>query len=254
VLHADAAGRRVSARKPADFIRYRLPSFQRKLAAAENLIRDCLEVSRPYVAFSGGKDSLAALAITAMVSKERPIAIWGDDELELPEQIPYVPSTCRALGVDLTIVLSIATHAEWFTAWAHPPHWREPLPGAIPLDARIKPWTMSRGYTGAILGLRKDERAKRRIYLNAKGSLYQNKAGQWQCNPLANWTVDEVWALIAGWRLPYNPAYDRLAEIGVEREAQRVGPLPLAVGWHLRAGWPEMWRRLNERYGNRWPG
>ncbi len=58
--------------------------------------------------------------------------------------------------------------------------------------------------------------------------------------------------MIAGMGLPYNPVYDRLAEIGIERERQRVGPLPLTPGWILERGWPEMYRDLVARYGPRW--
>lgn len=57
------------------------------------------------------------------------------------------------------------------------------------------------------------------------------------------------------WRdLPYSPVYDRLTAIGVPRDRQRVGVLALTPGWMLRAGWPQLWRDLCERYGHdRWP-
>ena len=65
-------------------------------------------------------------------------------------------------------------------------------------------------------------------------------------------TTDDVWDYIHSRGLDYCRAYDRLAEIGVGRHHQRVGPLPLSQGEHLWLGWPEMYVQLIRRYGLRW--
>lgn len=77
-------------------------------------------------------------------------------------------------------------------------------------------------------------------------------SGQWHCQPIARWLVDEVWAVIAGMGLPYNPAYDEMAAVGIRRDEQRIGALPLAPGWVLERVWPGMYRDLVGRYGPRW--
>ena len=110
---------------------------------------------------------------------------------------------------------------------------------------------MSHGYDLSFLGLRAQEALYRRFNA-ARGRLYQVQSFQWHCQPIVGWTADDVWAAIAGLGLPYNPVYDRLADAGVERKQQRVGPLPLSPGWILQRTWPEMYRRLVERYGRRW--
>lgn len=69
---------------------------------------------------------------------------------------------------------------------------------------------------------------------------------------IATWSVGEVWAVIAGMGLPYNPAYNDLSAAGIEREQQRIGALPLSPGWILWQTWPELYRRLVGRYGERW--
>lgn len=89
------------------------------------------------------------------------------------------------------------------------------------------------------------ERADQRAVLR---KLY----AQWHCQPIARWLVDEVWAVIAGMGLPYNPAYDEMAAVGVRRDEQRIGALPLAPGWVLERVWPGMYRDLVGRYGPRW--
>ena len=236
----------------ADALRFRLPSFQRKLERARALIADALRHSEhPYVAFSGGKDSLLVLALAAA---ERPgiVAVWSDDELEYADQPTYIPNVCEQLGATLLVTLGYTTHGGWFTPWSDRPYWREPHPDALHIGQRVETWMARQGYDCAFVGLRKSESTSRTAYLSAKGRLYRQRNGMWQCNPLAGWSTDEVWAAIAGLGLPYNPVYDRLAAIGVERELQRVGPLPLAPGWILQRGWPEMYRDLVARYGQRW--
>lgn len=238
----------MSAVLPEDSLRFRL--MQRRIERAQRTIADGIG-SRPYVAFSGGKDSLVALAIAASVRPGIEV-VWSDDELEHACQPDYIRSTCDALGVRLRIVAGYARHADWFTPWRSEPYWREPLPEMEHINALTEVWAAAEGYTDAILGLRRDESMKRRIALGRRGKVYLPKDGVTRINPLSGWSTADVWALIAGWGLPVNPAYDRMTEVGVPREKQRVGPLPLSPGWILSLGWPEMYRQLTARYGNRW--
>jgi 3'-phosphoadenosine 5'-phosphosulfate sulfotransferase (PAPS reductase)/FAD synthetase len=241
----------MKATTEADRLRWRLPSFQRKVERARGLIAQALgQCQRPYVAFSGGKDSLVVLRLVAEQCRGV-VAIWSDDELEYEEQPGYITGAASALGASLLVTLGWAEHAGWFRPWRSEPYWRRPLAEAVRIDGLVEDWARDVGYDGTFVGLREDESTARRVYLGSRGWLYRSRRGV-QCNPLGGWTVDEVWAAIAGMGLPYNPVYDRLAEVGVPREMQRVGPLPLAPQWVLQRGWPEMLRRLEERYGHRW--
>jgi 3'-phosphoadenosine 5'-phosphosulfate sulfotransferase (PAPS reductase)/FAD synthetase len=235
-------------------MRYRQPFFQRKLGRAREAVAAGLAAMRkPYVAFSGGKDSLVCLAL---VLEQAPTVTvnWSDDELEHAETVAYNTSLASQMGFQFLVTAGYATHAGWFRPWYDRPYWRDPLPGTVEVGDRIETWMPKQGYDGTFLGLRKAENARRRQYLGAMGRLHSCVDGTWRCNPLAGWTVDDVWALIAGWKLSYNPVYDRLAAIGVPRKLQRVGPLPLSPAWHLKLGWPEVYRRLVDRYGPRWDG
>jgi len=82
--------------------------FARRVAEAQEIIRRSLE-SNPYVAFSGGKDSLVALALAARL---RPgiTALWYDDELEYQENETYIPVACRALNATLIVQIGGANH------------------------------------------------------------------------------------------------------------------------------------------------
>lgn len=206
---------------------------------------------KPYVAFSGGKDSLVVLALALNVHSNI-LAMWCDDELEYPEQDTYIPDVCHALGAELVIMQGGSIHADWFRPWLTHPYWKQPSPDMV-WDARHPSWwALEHGFESTILGLRRDESVKRRLYLSRAHELYQVKSGMTMCHPLAGWTTNDIWAAIMSWGLPYNPVYDRLAGIGVPLSKQRVGPLPLSNGGHLREGWPEMYAKLTERYGKHW--
>jgi 3'-phosphoadenosine 5'-phosphosulfate sulfotransferase (PAPS reductase)/FAD synthetase len=240
------------ALQDGDLLRWRLSSTQRKLARSRAVIREFVgQVGRPYVAWSGGKDSLVCLAL---VADECPgvDAIWSDDELEMPGVPEYVPAAAGALGARLMVTGGWAMHAGWFRPWTDRPFWRP----ADHIDAwpgmRIEEWTPQQGWDGAIVGLRADESRERSLHLARRGEIYRASTGQLICNPLARWTLDDVWAVIAGMGLPYAPVYDRLAVAGVPRSRARVGPLPLSPGWFLARAWPGLLERLKARYGDRW--
>lgn len=242
----------MSAVSHTDHLRYRLRATQRRVDRARAEIAEALHViPHPYLAFSGGKDSLVTLALVREQRPHIPV-IWSDDELEYPEQPAYVAGLAALWGLNLTVTLGHARHGGWFDPWQQEPYWREPLPGALRVNENLETWAPRQGYGGTILGLRRQESAKRRTYMRARGTLHDTVATGWRCNPIADWSVDDVWALIAGWDLPYNPVYDRLAAAGVPRPQQRVGPLPLTPGWILQAAYPQLLHDLVARYGPHW--
>lgn len=213
---------------------------------------------RPYIAFSGGKDSLAVMAL---VERIRPgtTLLWSDDELEYPETVAYLRLMQRLAGGQLVIARGWAEHAGWFRPWRSRPFWREPLPGTLIADMEADDFMAHRGHDLTLLGTRAHESRKRRTWLlsvraqQGEPGVYPVAGGTGtRCCPIWDWSADEVFALIAGWRLPYNSAYDRLAAIGISRERQRIGPLPLTPRPILAEGWPDLLVRLEARYGDRW--
>ena len=107
------------------------------------------------------------------------------------------------------------------------------------------------GYDAAFLGLRRAESLRRAGILAASHGL-DRLNGVWYCNPLIDWTDDDVWGYIRSEGLDYCPVYDRLFDIGVSVHHARLGPLPLSPGDHLWKGWPWMYPALVRKYGQRW--
>lgn len=234
-------------------VHFQSGDFGNRLASALDVIGRALKAARkPYVAFSGGKDSVALLGLVEWLEPNVPV-VWSDDELEFPELVEYMIDAQRVAGSQFTVTEGYALHAGWFWPWRDRPYWREPLPGTLRIEMPVDDWMNGAGYDLVFTGLRMEENRRRRDWLAQAGPLYRVNSGVGRrCCPLWDWSADDVWALIAGWRLPYCEAYDVYEQIGVPRKLQRVGPLPLSRRAHLADGWPATLERLEARYGRRW--
>ncbi len=231
--------------------------FQQRLAMGLARVSQALQgARRPYIAFSSGKDSVVVAALVHAIAPNVEL-YWSDDELEYPETVEYMTSLKEIAGPQLTITLGYALHARWFWPWRDKPFYREPLLGSLSIECAVDDWLGEQGYDLTFLGTRASESKRRKAWLTYAhvefGSSYPVKAGTGRrCCPIWDWTEDDVWALIAGWKLAYNPVYDVLAGMGTPRERQRVGPLPLTSRSILEEGWPDILGRLEIRYGAKW--
>lgn len=225
------------------------------IASGLALVTQALDKGRnPYIAFSGGKDSLAVMGLVLTVRPDVRL-VWSDDELEYPETVEYMTTVQRLAGDQLTITLGHVQHAGWFSPWADAPYWREPLPGSVRIEEPIEGWMVSGGYELAFTGLRRNENKHRRAWLATAGPLYRahTDAGMtWRSCPIHDWTEDDVWAYIVGRGLPYNRAYDVMEAARIPRRRQRVGPMCLTPRTIMEQCWPDELTRLEARYRRRW--
>lgn len=220
------AGRRLAALAHAMTRR-----FERKAESARAVVREAMSKGPAYVALSGGKDSTAVLALVREANPDVP-AVWADDVFFLPETAEYMA------GVPgLRRIQTNARHCDWFTTLGE---W-----DGIPDYARSQDWYVT------FLGLRMGENARRRQHLRHRGPLFFCQEDDfWHANPIWDWSALDVWAFIHTWGVEYNRAYDRLEQIGVPLERQRIGPYACerALGQGqlaiLRRGWPDEFRRF----------
>jgi len=78
-----------------------------QVSILESDIKRLLESRKPFILFSGGKDSLATLAYLKDVAKRVNIdltALYVDTTVGLPENMEYVKKVCEYLGVNLKVV------------------------------------------------------------------------------------------------------------------------------------------------------
>lgn len=216
---------------------YKTNAFQKKIQTAKKVIRrafDSLPSEKWYVAFSGGKDSTVVFDLVRSEYKDIQ-GIWNDDEFYLPETIEYIERMKKA-GANIAHISIQVQHTEWFTA-------NEGNPATADIYDK---------YSGVFWGLRAQENSKRKKFLKACGVLHYSQAqgksktaGKWTCSPIAWWSTEDVWAYIFGRVLDYNKAYDRLSEMGLPIDKQRIGPYATenALGYGmlvtLKKGWPE---------------
>lgn len=249
----DAGGEKAAG--ATAFIHFESKAFTDKLLRSMSIVEQALTKRLlPYIAFSSGKDSLV---VTHLVHSYDPSInlLWSDDELELPETVAYMETLKSLAGDQLTITLGYAKHAGWFLPWRDNPPFRLPLAGSVHIGMQSDSWQARRGFGMVFTGLRSNENRKRRDWLLQHRPLYQVGNGRWRrwrCCPLEDWTEDDIWAAIAGWGLAYNPAYDVMSRMNIQRTMQRVGPLPLAPRYQLDLCWPDLLKRLEARYGARW--
>lgn len=207
---------------------------------------------RPYVAVSSGKDSAA---VASLVLSVRPDATlhWTDDELEYPETVAMMGQMQSEFRTQFIVSLGRSTQADWFTPWTDAPYWRDPLPGSYRKALSADDWMAARGHDVTFLGTRAEESRVRAQWLDANGPLYRVKGGTGlRCCPIWDWPTDYVYQYLEQVGIPLNPVYAHLAEIGVELDRRRIGPLPLVPRDFLVRGWPDLLDRLEARYGPRW--
>lgn len=210
--------------------------FSFKVERARQIIERALSrMGSPYVALSGGKDSTVVYSLVREFLPTIP-AIWSDDEWFLPETLEYIQRLQQS-GSDVRQIRTNTTHTEWFQIKGD---WDS-----------IQDYARQHNFDGVFLGLRQEESAARRVHLRSLGSLFfAKKDGFWHCNPIHDWTWQDVWAYILLKGIDYNKAYDKLEEMGIDPQHQRIGPFAVerVLGYGqmviLKRGWPDLYNRF----------
>ncbi|MGQ9582758.1 MAG: phosphoadenosine phosphosulfate reductase domain-containing protein [Thermoplasmatota archaeon] len=241
-------------------------------------VREILSVAgeRPglpmAVSFSGGKDSLAALALAMRASRAsrggrgpggpgpeagavglgsggEPLVLFSNTGIEFPETVDYVRRLSRDLG--LTLLEESAGGAFWqnlprFGPPAKDFRWCCKVCKLAPMTALV-----SREFPGGVLTVEgrrwRESFARQRIRLVEESPFVP---GQVNVEPIRGWTALEVWLYILWRGLPYNPLYDEdLERVGcwlcpstLESELEVVG----RIHPELSALWR---RKLVEEWG-----
>jgi len=157
--------------------------YRGKIKWSLNYIQHALkECRKPYISFSGGKDSIVMTHLIYRIDPE--ILLYHHHQGEyMPEEIwQEIYSIIKRLAKNIEI-----------------------RPFEENLWDDIIPDFLRRGFDGSFIGLRKEESVSRRERIKANRSLTELRE-YW---PIQNWTWIDVWAYIIEHNLPYPSTYNK---------------------------------------------
>lgn len=213
--------------------RSQLGSFRRRVSAAEECLRGFLVLCEaPYAGFSGGKDSAAILSLLAGIGRtDVPIFTQADD-LDWPEKRTFCDDFVRRLNFsDYSYCESEVSARERFAAIDFAGNFA--IRGTF--SHVVKRYVSTRGRVGAILGLRAQESAPRRIVRATKGLTYSVKSTRdgatMRCIPIADWSGEDVMALLLSRGVPLFHVYEYEDDLP---------PHERRMSWPVNPEFPEM--------------
>ena len=226
--------------------------FRRHVQFALDEVAKALAIGKTLVSTSWGKDSVALCDITLRVNQSVPLV-----HLQSPYELPggeHVVEHFRERGAPI-VTLQTRKSLDDYVAWLQQyglGYERESRAkvGRARKAGELSEWASTSGHIVQILGMRADESAVRRRVFRSKGTTYQRADGGFISNPLAWWTVRDIWAYLVSRDLPWHRLYDCETH-GMTRDRLRnCGWLTVAgdvtdwrIPW-LRANFPEQYAEL----------
>lgn len=231
-----------------------LPMFRKKLERSKALVRRALsEHKAPYIAISGGKDSIAMLGIVSDVAREMRcdnLLAWAHlSDASYPGTAETIREACRMSGIELVEDWSPVSA---FDVVGQGSKVRFGKRGYF-FDA-IKRFVEEYARDLAFIGVRAAESHRRRRAVRIHGDLFETHVPcrEMVCYPLAHFSVHEVAAAITYYGLPFHPIYSKmpLTGMGAETECIRLGYVTsldnLSHGGltFLKVNYPDMYGKL----------
>lgn len=194
-----------------DYIHAISYQFKKKAEQAESFVSDWLDrCDNPYIAFSGGKDSVATLGIVQSVASKIGFTVpvmWHNSGVEWPGVKIMVDSLMKTGLIrefhEVTTpddVIELKRMQEMGEISAS-------KKDKIALFDPVEDFVKEHGFTGAAVGLRKEESKARLLDGIVHGEVFEKKSGFVRCLPINNFTWRDVFSYIAINNLPLHPIY-----------------------------------------------
>lgn len=181
--------------------------YEERMESASETIRGAFDLyHKPYVALSGGKDSLVMLHMILRHDPDVLVWHWDYGPHYMPRDLEQeVIDACFKLGVKHLRIDSSPRYR-----WG-----RSEKNVLFPaLFGRVQPQLIEDGHRLAFVGLRAEESNKRACKTMGR---MKNNGRMWECYPLRDLTTYDVWAYIVENDLPYCSHYDRYGKLlGIE--------------------------------------
>lgn len=226
------------------------PTFRKRLAAALEIAgRGFGALRKPYLAISGGKDSVAMAGVVDQAARQlrREYVLWSHvSDASFPGTEETVIETARRLGREVVIDRSPVSAFDVVGKQSARQFGKSGY-----FFSAIARFVSQGGYDLAFVGIRAAESRRRRVGAINNGSLFPSKVPvpHWKCCPLTWWTIQDVAAALVHFDLPIHPIY---AKIPVGQGGIRLGYATALDLVHkgtvvfLRRNYPDLYRRLAE--------
>jgi len=180
--------------------------FNKKLDEAKKIVKEALsKFKKPYIAFSGGKDSTALLHLVLSFDKNITVVHWDYGPYFVPRHIEKeIINIAKKCGAKNVIILTSHLYRK-LGRKAKNVLGRHFLGIEVPKLAKS-------GYDCAFLGLRAEESVKRKIRTK-KYFEKDEKTGITNVFPLRKWSWRDVWAYIVKNNINYLSLYDKYGPI-----------------------------------------
>lgn len=176
----------------------RTEGFQRHIEIAQEIIKNALQKYRkPYIAFSGGKDSTCMMHLVLQQKPDTMILHWDYGRYFIPlEMHQEIIENTKKIGAK-NLRIETSTKYERLGREARNIIGTEMI-------GKLIPQLIEEGYDAVFVGLRRLESLKRKRRINAGRSLTEMP----EIFPIHLWSWMDVWAYVISNDLPYLSHYD----------------------------------------------
>lgn len=153
-----------------------------------------------YLAWSGGKDSTVMTHLIAVECGLTARAMAVKDDLDFPGEEDYVRQLASSWGVELDVVHPPFSLQQWIRDHAETliadddMHGRASAFSDAAFYSVVETYRQEAGLPGVYLGLRAEESYGRRMNRRYRGPVYQKKDGEVVCQPVCDWSREDVYA------------------------------------------------------------
>lgn len=198
-----------SINRQTDLLHAKTIEFVTKVSKSHDIIKDALRhMKKPYLSFSGGKDSTVMLHMVLKHKPDIPVIYW-DANASYPDTEHFINKIVKERNLNFirrrTESMFSVFHKYGIT---HPQIENKTMMSTVyePIKKLIEDY----GFDGVFVGLRSQESKGRRKLIKSRGCLFYNKSQKvMECLPVAQFTVEDIWAYITANDLKYNTIYDK---------------------------------------------
>jgi len=239
----------------------KLSNFKKKIEETKTIVNKVMtQCYKPYIAWSGGKDSTALMYLITQDLGYKDILIFSQkDDCDFPDEKTYIENLTDLYHLNTEIVEP--KESMWEYILKHKDldndiHKKTNEVTKIFFLKCIKQFIDKHNPDCVFMGLRNEESKARRINYYLKGDTYFTKYDEsiMHCNPLSKWTATDVFSYMVTKHIPILPLYTKYNILKDAESLRKSWWIP--TGEQIKRGWvlfikkeyPELYRKLKAHF------